>query len=89
MAAFAVTVAAVPTLAAPSAAFADEEAPIKAGATLVARGDCELSKVTITRGSKVEVTTVAGDKANIVLPDGHVLARIPIKRLRYFFEVAR
>lgn len=71
------------------AAWADDEAPVKPGATLVARGDCELQKVTIPRGARVEVTASSGEAADIALPDGHVLHRIPLSRLRYFFDVAR
>ncbi|MEZ4297496.1 MAG: hypothetical protein R3B70_21220 [Polyangiaceae bacterium] len=73
----------------PSAALADEDAPIRSGSTLVARGDCELEKVTISRGSRVQVTAIGGDKASIVLPDGYVLRNIGIRRIRYFFDVVR
>lgn len=71
------------------AARADEEAPVKAGATLVARGDCELQKVTITRGAKVQVTATSSKSADIALPDGYVLRRVPLNQIRFFFDVAR
>jgi hypothetical protein len=71
------------------AAYADDEAPVKAGATLVARGDCEVQKVTITRGAKVQVTAATAKTADIALPDGYVLRRVPLSQLRYFFDVAR
>lgn len=71
------------------AAHADEEAPLEAGATLVARGDCELQKVTITRGAKVQITAISAKAADIALPDGYVLRRVPMSRIRYFFDVVR
>ena len=71
------------------AAHADEEAPVKPGTTLVARGDCELQKVTITRGAKVEVTAASSKSADIALPDGYVLRRVPMSRIRFFFDVVR
>ncbi len=70
------------------AAFADE-APIRAGTLLVARGDFELQKVVITRGSKVQVTSATNKTADVVLPDGYVLRRIALNRIRYFFEVVQ
>lgn len=72
-----------------ASAHADDEAPIAAGVTLVARGDCELRKVTITRGARVQVTASTATNADIALPDGHVLRRISMSQLRYFFDVAR
>lgn len=72
-----------------AAAWADEEAPVKPGVTLVARGDCELQKVTITRGAKLQVTASSSRTADIALPDGHVLRRVPLSQVRYFFDVAR
>ena len=72
-----------------SVAHADEDAPVTPGATLVARGDCELQKVTITRGAKVQVTASSSKSADIALPDGYVLRRVPMSQLRYFFDVAR
>lgn len=72
-----------------SVAHAEEDAPVTAGATLVARGDCELQKVTITRGAKVQVTASSSKSADIALPDGYVLRRVPMSQVRYFFDVAR
>lgn len=72
-----------------SVAHADDDAPVTPGATLVARGDCELQKVTITRGAKVQVTASSSKSADIALPDGYVLRRVPMSQLRYFFDVAR
>lgn len=88
---FAITIAVVTGSAAGDvpAAHADEEAPVQTGATLVARADCELQKVTITRGAKVHVTASSVKSADIALPDGYVLRRIPLTQLRYFFDVAR
>jgi hypothetical protein len=72
-----------------SAAHADEEPPVKPGTVLLARSDCELQKVVIARGSRVEVTAASSSDANIALPDGYVLKHVGLNRLRYFFEVVR
>lgn len=72
-----------------SVAHAEEEAPLRAGSTLVARGDCELQKVTITRGAKVQLASVSAKTADILLPDGYVLKRVSLARVRYFFDVVR
>src|SRR5262245_51578281 len=74
---------------APDAALADEDAPVKAGTTLVAGSDVELQKVVIARGSRVEVTAATTSDANIALPDGYVLKHVPMNRIRYFFDVVR
>jgi hypothetical protein len=68
---------------------ADEEPPVKAGTVLLARADCELQKVLIARGSRVEVTAAAGSEVSIALPDGYVLKHVGLNRVRYFFDVVR
>jgi hypothetical protein len=71
-------------------AHADEEAPVQVGTQLVARSDFELQKVVIPRGSKVEVTALpATNSVDVALPDGAVLHRVPLARIRYFFDVVR
>lgn len=83
-------VAAGPALTSPQVALADDEAPVRVGTLLVARGDFELQKVVITRGAKVEVTALpASNSVDVALPDGAVLHRVPMARIRYFFDVVR
>jgi len=78
-----------PTLGSTSVAHADDDAPVKVGTQLVARSDCELQKVVIARGARVEVTASATNSVDVALPDGYVLHKVPITRIRYFFEVVR
>ncbi len=70
-------------------AHADEEVPLSVGTTLVARSDCELQKVVIARGAKLHVTGSAAKTVDVALQDGYVLKRIPMGRIRYFFDVVR
>lgn len=78
-----------PALGSASVAQADDEAPVNVGTTLVARSDCELQKVVIARGAKVEVTASATNNVDVALPDGNVLHKVPLARIRYFFDVVR
>ena len=78
-----------PTLGGAPLAHADDDAPVKVGTTLVARSDCELQKVVIARGARVEVTAQASNSVDVALPDGHVLRQVPLTRIRYFFDVVR
>ena len=79
----------VPTVAEISVAQADDDAPIAAGVKLVARTDVEIQKVVIARATKIEVMAAAGSTVDVALPDGYVLHKIPVHRIRYFFDVVR
>ena len=66
-----------------------EDAPLAPGATLIARVDVEIEKVVIAKASRLEVTAASEKTADVVLPDGHVLHKIPKARILYFFDVVR
>ena len=70
-------------------AHAEEEAPLQVGTVLVARSDCELQKVVIARGAKLQITAYAATTVDVALQDGYVLKRVPKSRIRYFFDVMR
>ncbi|MFO0588902.1 MAG: hypothetical protein U0441_15235 [Polyangiaceae bacterium] len=78
----------VPAAASRSIAHA-EDAPLAPGATLVARVDVEIEKVVIAKASRLEVTAASDKTADVALPDGHVLHKIPKARILYFFDVVR
>lgn len=77
-----------PALASRSIARA-EDAPLAPGATLIARTDVEIEKVVIARSSRLEITATNEKTADIALPDGHVIHKVPKARILYFFEVVR
>jgi Cu/Ag efflux protein CusF len=92
--ALAVVTVVVGTAALPAAegvpvAHAEEDAPLQVGTTLVARSDCELQKVVIARGAKLQVTAFGAKTVDVALQDGYVLKRVPVSRIRYFFDVVR
>lgn len=66
-----------------------EDAPLAPGAMLIARTDVEIEKVVIARSSRLEITATAEKTADIALPDGHVLHKVPKARILYFFDVVR
>jgi hypothetical protein len=80
---------AAPSLTGAAVARADDDPPVRVGTTLIARGDCELQKVVIARSTKLEVTAAAASTVDVALPDGAVLHRVPLNRIRYFFDVVR
>ena len=79
----------LPGAAGVGVAHAEEEAPLQVGTTLVARSDCELQKVVIARGAKLHVTAFGAKTVDVALQDGYVLKRVPMGRIRYFFDVVR
>ncbi len=70
-------------------AHADDDLPVAVGVKLIARADVEIQKVVIARSTKLEVTATAPTTLDVALPDGHVLHKIPMNRVRYFFDVVR
>jgi hypothetical protein len=70
-------------------AHAEEEAPLKVGTVIQARSECELQKVVIARGAKLQITAYGPTTVDVALQDGYVLRRVPKSRILYFFDVVR
>jgi 2-hydroxychromene-2-carboxylate isomerase len=78
-----------PAAVAPQIALAEEDPPVAAGTTIVARADCEIQKVVIARSTRLEITAATPTTVDVALPDGFVLHKVAKARIRYFFDVVR
>ena len=78
-----------PAAVAPQIALAEEDPPVAAGTTIVARADCEIQKVVIARSTRLEITAATPTTVDVALPDGFVLHKVAKARIRYFFDIVR